>query len=127
MTAFSELVQLIMPQFLVNRTLYELRERPSRTYSWKIFVLSNIIAEIPWQTLMSVIFFVTWYYPLGLHRNAMTMDQVHERGGLMFLLLWSYMIFCSTFAQMFGTIVPDAPTGVNISSLFYVLSLISCG
>lgn len=28
---------------------------------------------------------------------------------------------------MFGTIVPDAATGVNISSLFYVLSLISLG
>ena len=116
-----------MPQFLTNRTLYELQERPSRTYSWAVFVISNILAELPWQTLLSVIQFVTWYYPAGMYQNALATDQLVQRGGLMFLVIWSYLIFSSTFSQMVVTIMPDAATGINVSALLYSLSLIFCG
>ncbi|ERF69401.1 hypothetical protein EPUS_05946 [Endocarpon pusillum Z07020] len=126
-TLHSSLVQLIMPRFLENRTLYELSERPSRTYSWAVFVMSNIISELPWQTLLAVIQFTTWYYPLGMYRNALAAHHLNERGGLMFLLIWSYMLFSSTFSQMVVTIMPDAATGINISALLYSLSLIFCG
>lgn len=116
-----------MPQFLENRTLYELHERPSRTYSWAVFVISNIIAELPWQTVLAVLQFVTWYYPLGMYRNALVTDQLVQRGGLMFLIIWSYMIFSSTFSQMMVTVMPDAATGISVSALLYSLSLIFCG
>jgi len=46
---FSQLVQQIMPNFVTQRSLYEVRERPSKTYSWKVFILSNIVVEIPWS------------------------------------------------------------------------------
>lgn len=116
-----------MPQFIENRTLYELHERPSRSYSWAVFVISNIVAEIPWQTVLAVLQFVTWYYPLGMYRNALVTGQLVQRGGLMFLIIWSYMIFSSTFSQMMVTIMPDAATGINVSALLYSLSLIFCG
>lgn len=121
------MTQLITPQFIDNRTLYEVRERPCRTYSWKVFILSNIIAEIPWQTVMAVLFFGCWYYPLGLYHNATVTEQVNERAAFVYLLLWSFMIFCSTFAQLVAVVMPDAATGVNISSLLYSLSLIFSG
>ena len=123
----SSLVQLIMPQFLENRALYELQERPSRTYSWPVFILSNILSELPWQAIVALLQFVTWYYPLGMDRNAVASELVPERGCLMFLVLWPYLTFSSTFAQMVVSIMPDAATGVNISALFYSLSLIFCG
>lgn len=123
----SSLVQLIMPQFLENRALYELQERPSRTYSWPVFIMSNIISELPWQAVVALLQFVTWYYPVGMYRNALATDQLSERGWLMFLTMWSYLTSSSTFAQMVVTIMPDAATGVNISALFYSLSLIFCG
>ena len=116
-----------MPHFLQSRELYEIRERPSKTYSWTVFILSNVIAEIPWQTLLAVVQFVTWYYPVGMYRNAVATDQLNERGALMFLIIWSFLVFSSTFSQMLGTIMPDAATGVNISALFWSLSLIFCG
>jgi ATP-binding cassette, subfamily G (WHITE), member 2, PDR len=90
-------------------------------------VLSNIIAEVPWQSFLAVVQFSTWYYPVGMHRNALMTRQLHERGGLMFLLTWSFLMFSSTFSQMLGTVMPDAATGVNISALLYSLSLIFCG
>lgn len=46
---FSQLVQQIMPNFVTQRSLYEVRERPAKTYSWKVFILSNIVVEIPWS------------------------------------------------------------------------------
>ncbi|KAI9644635.1 Multidrug resistance protein [Ciborinia camelliae] len=47
LTLHGNLVQLTMPHFMDSRTLYETRERSSRTYSWVVFVLSNIISELP--------------------------------------------------------------------------------
>lgn len=123
----SSLVQLIIPRFLDNRALYELSERPSRAYRWDVFVVSSVISEIPSQTILAIVQFVAWYYPIGMYRNAASTDALHERSGLMFLLMWSYMLFSSSFSQMMATIMPDSATGINISSLLYSLSLIFCG
>ncbi|KAH9427137.1 ZEB2-regulated ABC transporter 1 [Pyricularia oryzae] len=88
LTVFGQLVQQTMPHFVIQRDLYEVRERPSKVYSWKVFMLSQIIVEIPWNSLMAVIMFFCWYYPVGLERNAILADQVTERGALAFLYLW---------------------------------------
>jgi ATP-binding cassette subfamily G (WHITE) protein 2 (PDR) len=48
-TIFSTLVQQIMPLFVTQRSLYEVRERPSKAYSWKAFLIANIVVEIPYQ------------------------------------------------------------------------------
>jgi ATP-binding cassette, subfamily G (WHITE), member 2, PDR len=60
-TIFGQLCQQLMPHFVTQRSLYEVRERPSKTYSWKAFMLSNILVELPWQTLMAVIMYFCWY------------------------------------------------------------------
>ncbi|KAL9030670.1 MAG: hypothetical protein Q9196_001236 [Gyalolechia fulgens] len=126
-TLHSSLVQLVMPRFLERRSLYELSERPSRMYRWDVFVVSNVISEIPSQTVLAIIQFLTWYYPVGMYKNALSTHDLNERSGLMLLLLLSYMLFSSTFSQMVATIMPNAATGINISSLLYSLSLIFCG
>lgn len=48
-TIFTTLVQQIMPRFILQRDLYEVRERPSKAYSWRAFLLANIFVEIPYQ------------------------------------------------------------------------------
>lgn len=116
-----------MPQFIESRGIYELCEGPSRTYSWKVFIISNIIAEIPWQTLMAVLLFVSWYYPVGMYRTGLLAGDLHERGSLIFLFVWSYMIFTSTFSQAVVAAMPDATTAINIASTLFSLSLIFCG
>ena len=64
---FEQLTQTLMPSFVEQRDLYESRERASRTYSWKIFVLANIVGEMPWS-LISAIILLPFYYIVGLHR-----------------------------------------------------------
>ena len=127
MTIFGNLVQQIMPHFVTQRALYEVRERPSKTYSWKVFILSNIIVELPWNTLMSVLIFFTWYYPIGMYRNAIPDNQVHERGALMFLLIWAFLMFASTFTHMIIAGIETAETAGNIANLLFSLTLIFCG
>lgn len=127
LTVFGQLVQQTMPHFVIQRSLYEVRERPSKVYSWKIFMLSQIIVELPWNTLMAVIMYVCWYYPVGLYRNAEPADQVTERGALMFLLLLAFLLFTSTFTDMIIAGFETAEAGGNIANLLFMLCLIFCG
>jgi ABC-type multidrug transport system permease subunit len=93
---FGNLSQQIMPLFVEQRSLYEARERPSKAYSWTAFLLAQILVEIPWQVLVAVISFVSWYYPIGLYRNAIEAGQTSERAALMFLYILQFMLFTST-------------------------------
>lgn len=127
LTVFGQLVQQTMPHFVVQRSLYEVRERPSKVYGWKVFMLSQIIVELPWNTLMAVLMFVCWYYPVGLNNNAIAAGQEHERGLLMFLLLWVFLLFTSTFTDMIIAAFETAEAGGNIANLLFMLCLIFCG
>jgi len=116
-----------MKRFHSSRVLFEQRERQSRTYSWAAFLFSNVVTEIVSQTLVSVIAFVCWYYPLGLWRNAEINGELNERAGLTFLFLWSLMLLFQTVSQMLMTFMPDVATGLNIANLMFMLSFIFAG
>ncbi|WVQ84194.1 hypothetical protein IAT38_006345 [Cryptococcus sp. DSM 104549] len=126
-TIFGQLVQQIAPNFVTQRSLYEVRERPSKTYSWKVFILSNLVAEIPWSFGLGVIMFFTWYYPIGLYKNAYLTDKVDERGALVFLFVEMFMIFTSTFAIMIVAGIDTSETAGNVANLLFVACLIFCG
>ncbi|PLB43646.1 ABC transporter CDR4 [Aspergillus steynii IBT 23096] len=127
MTTFGNLVQQIMPNFVIQRSLYEARERPSKAYSWKAFMAANIIVELPWNSLMAVLIFVCWYYPIGLYNNAKPTDAVSERGALMFLLILAFLLFSSTFAHMVIAGIELAETGGSIATLLFSFCLLFCG
>ncbi|KAK3906089.1 ABC-2 type transporter-domain-containing protein [Staphylotrichum tortipilum] len=127
LTVFGQLVQQTMPHFVVQRSLYEVRERPSKVYGWKVFMLSQIIVELPWNTLMAALMFVSWYYPVGLQENAAVAGQTAERGALMFLLLVTFMLFTSTFTDFIIAGFETAEAGGNIANLLFSLCLIFCG
>lgn len=127
LTIFGNMIQQSMPQFIIQRSLYEARERPSKVYSWKVFMLTQIIVELPWNMLMSVIMYFCWYYPVGLFRNAEPTDAVTERGALMFLLLLAYMMFGATFSLMIIAGFETTESGASIANLLFTLSLVFCG
>lgn len=124
---FGTMAEQIMPQFVTQRSLYEVRERPSKTYSWPVFVISNLLTEIPWQTLGAVVSFFVFYYPIGFYKNATYTDTVHERGFLSFLFILVFYIYSSTFAQMVVAGVDTAETGGNIGNLLFTFFLLMCG
>ncbi|KAL4861099.1 hypothetical protein BDV12DRAFT_180739 [Aspergillus spectabilis] len=127
MTVFGNLVQQIMPHFVTQRALYEVRERPSKMYSWQVFMTTNILVELPWNILVATLMYFCWYYPVGLYRNAEPTDAVHERGALMWLFLVAFLLFTSTFSHMVIAGVDSAETGGNIANLIFALLLLFCG
>ncbi|KAH8650531.1 ABC transporter CDR4 [Tricladium varicosporioides] len=127
LTQSSNLVPQILPNFCVQRSLYEARERPAKTYSWKVFILSNILVELPWNSLMSVFIFVCWYFPIGFYRNAELSHEVVMRSGTVFVLIWVYMMYTSTFAHLIQAGVELAGMAGNYANLLFMLTLIFCG
>ncbi|KAG9246527.1 AtrD, ABC-transporter [Calycina marina] len=127
---YGSISQQIMPNFATQRALYEVRERPSKTYSWKVFIFSQIIVEIPWNSLMAVIAFISWYYPIGLWKNALHAiggSQLNERSALMFLYIWLFLMYVSTFTDALIAGIDTPETASNIGNLMFSLCLIFCG
>jgi ABC-type multidrug transport system permease subunit len=78
-----------MPKFVSARALYEVRERPSRAYSWIAFLTSSILVELPYQIILGIIVFVIWNYTvLGI--------QSSDRQGLILLYFIEYFVWVST-------------------------------
>lgn len=128
---FNTVDQQIIPRFIDNREIFEARERQSKTYSWPIFVAANMLVELAWQSLTAVPVFVAWYYPTGFWKNGLNASSnsmgINERSGLLFLLIWLFLAFTSTFSQALAAAMPDALTAVNIANLIFVLCLMFCG
>lgn len=127
LTVFGQIVQQSIPQFVIQRSLYEARERPSKVYSWKVFMLSQIIVELPWNSLMAAIMYVCWYYPVGLYHNAEATNAVAERGALTFLYLLMFLLFTGTFSTLVIAGFDTAEAGGNMANLMFTLCLIFCG
>ncbi|WWC67761.1 uncharacterized protein I206_101673 [Kwoniella pini CBS 10737] len=126
-TIFGQLVQQMMPHFVTQRSLYEVRERPSKVYSWKVFILTQLTAEIPWSFIMGIAVFFCWYYPIGYYRNAIPTNAVHLRGALMWLYVETFLLFTSTFSTMIVAGIETAETAGNIANLLFSLTLVFCG
>jgi ABC-type multidrug transport system permease subunit len=88
---------------------------------------SNIIVELPWNTLMAVILFACYYWPIGMYRNAEAAGQFTERTGLMFLFIWSFLMFTSTFTDLCIAAIETAEGGGNVAQVLFSLCLIFCG
>ncbi|PYH99374.1 hypothetical protein BO71DRAFT_369301 [Aspergillus ellipticus CBS 707.79] len=114
---FSTLVQQIMPKFVVQRSLYEVRERPSKAYSWAAFLVANVLVEIPYQVFAAVIAYASYYYPIY------GANQASHRQGLMLLFVVQFYMFTSTFAALVISALPDAETGGSIATLMFMMAL----
>ena len=127
MLIFVFLVYQTMPCFITQRDLYEVRERPSKTYSWQTFMISNILVELPWNVLAAIMIFSPLYYLIGMYRNAIPTDAMAEGGGLIFLLVLSFMLFTSTFTTMVVVGAGSAEISAIIASIMFALCLAFCG
>ncbi|KAF2766133.1 hypothetical protein EJ03DRAFT_354264 [Teratosphaeria nubilosa] len=120
LSIFSTLVQQIMPLFVTQRSLYEVRERPSKAYSWKAFLIANIVVEWPYQIIAGILVFACFYYPVvGI--------QSSERQGLVLVLAIVFMLYASSFGHLAIAALPDAQTAGSIVTLLFAMTLIFNG
>jgi ABC-type multidrug transport system permease subunit len=112
-----------MPLFVTQRSLYEVRERPSKAYSWKAFLMANIFVEIPWQVLLGILVFGSYYYPIFTANGIPS----SERQGLVLLYMIEFFIYTSTFAHALIAGLPDAETAGFIATFLFAMCLIFNG
>lgn len=118
---FSTLVQQIQPLFITQRSLYEVRERPSKAYSWKAFIIANVVVEIPYQIITGVLIWACFYYPVvGAHQSS-------ERQALMMLFCVQLFVYASSYAHMTIAALPDAQTAGAVVGLIMLMSMMFCG
>ncbi|CAK7562606.1 MAG: hypothetical protein SEPTF4163_000454 [Sporothrix epigloea] len=120
-TIFSTLVNQIMPKFVVQRSLYEVREKPSRVYSWQTFILSQVIVEIPWQILLGVCAYVSYYY------SVFGTNTPSESQGLILIFIVQFYMYAASMAQMVIAAIPDPALGAMLAIFMFGLSFIFNG
>ncbi|KAF1980084.1 hypothetical protein BU23DRAFT_444908 [Bimuria novae-zelandiae CBS 107.79] len=120
-TIFTTLVQQIQPLFITQRELYEVRERPSKAYSWKAFMIANILVEIPYQVMSGIFIWACFYYPV------VGANQSGQQQGLVLLFSVQLLIYASAFAQMTIAALPDAQTASGIVTLLTFMSILFNG
>ena len=97
--------------FIDFRNVYEIRERPSRMYSWTALVTSQIVVELPWNILGSSIFFLCWYWTVGFPTS---------RGGYTYLAYGiCFPLYYTTIAQAVAAMSPDAVIAAILFSTLY--------
>ncbi|KAJ5538316.1 CDR ABC transporter [Penicillium frequentans] len=119
-TIFTSLVQQLMPLFVAQRSLYEVRERPSKAYSWKAFLIAQVIVEIPYMIITGILIFGCYFYAVVGIPSSLTQ-------GTVLLLCTQFFIYAGTFGQMAIAALPDAQTASAIVVLLFAMSLTFCG
>ncbi|GIJ87067.1 hypothetical protein Asppvi_005969 [Aspergillus pseudoviridinutans] len=112
----SSLSEQILPFFVFQRALYEVRERPSKTYSWKAFLIANILVEIPYQVLTGIVIYASFYYSLAGIQSS-------ERQGLVLLFCIQFFIYASSFAHLVVAAMPDTQSAGAIIVLLFSMML----
>lgn len=107
----------MMAPFIEIRSVYEIRERSSRIYSWSALISSQVLVETPWNLLGSVLFFICWYWTVGFENS---------RAGYTYLMIAViFPLYYTTGGQAIAAVAPDATIGsVVYTSLFtFIIAL----
>jgi ABC-type multidrug transport system permease subunit len=120
-TIFPTLVNQIMPKFVIQRSLYEVRERPSKVYSWTVFIMSQMLVEVPWQILLGVCAWACFYLPV------FGTDATSDTMGLVLLFVIQFYMYAATIAQMVIAAIPNPALGAMVAVLLFGLSFIFNG
>ncbi|OAL47624.1 ABC-transporter [Pyrenochaeta sp. DS3sAY3a] len=116
------LMVLLQPRLIDLRKIYDVRERYSNMYHWSVFVVSNIVVEIPFNFIISSLCFICWYFPVAWWR-----DISAGRGAFMYLVFIIYQLYHTTFSQAIAIASPNAETAAMVTILFYTFILAFSG
>ena len=83
-------------RFIANRDIWGSREYPSRVYGWVAFSTAQILSELPYALVGSVVFFSLFYFPIGLPLGL--------PAGYTFLMVLLFHIFATSWGQWVGAL-----------------------
>jgi ATP-binding cassette subfamily G (WHITE) protein 2 (SNQ2) len=102
--------------FIRTRRVYEIRERPSRMYSWTALITAQILSELLLNTICSSLFFIIWYSLVGFPSS---------RAGYSYLMFGvTYPMHYTTFSQWVGSMSPSPEIASQLSNFFLSFGLL---
>ncbi|CAN3372721.1 hypothetical protein DIURU_004790 [Diutina rugosa] len=124
---FPTIIQQMLPGFIEQREIYEVRELPSRTFSWWAFFTAQVLSELPFQFIAGTLAFCCYYWPVGFYRNAEVTHTARERGALFWLLVVSFNIFCTTMGHLCISFMESDQNASNLAVILLTMCLTFCG
>ena len=109
------IVNGVVPKFYMNRALWEAREHPSRIYGWFAFCTAQVVTEIPAAIICSVLYYVLWYFPVGLPTDSAT-------AGYVFLMTMLFFFFMASWGQWICAFAPSFTVISNVLPFFFVMT-----
>ncbi|KAF7336855.1 Brefeldin A resistance protein [Mycena venus] len=102
--------QLQVP-FLAMRKIYEIREGPTKFYSWTALVTSAFLSELPWNILGSSLYFLCWYWTVGFDNS---------RAGYTYLMIGVvFPLWYTSFGQATAAMAPSAEIAAVLFSFLF--------
>ncbi|CAD7062712.1 unnamed protein product, partial [Tilletia caries] len=95
----TSLAQQLQPVIINLRSLYEVRERPSKMYSWPVAVTAYLIGEVPWNLIGSTLFWAPWFWMIRFPGG--------QRAAFNWGLVQIFSLYWSTFATALAVISPN--------------------
>lgn len=96
----ASIMLTMMFKVIETRTLYMAREYAAKAFSPMVLVTSVILVELPFSTLISSIYFIMFYFPIGLPVEA-------AQSGYMYLMILSVIIYVTSLAIMLSIVAPS--------------------
>ncbi|KAI0035475.1 ABC-2 type transporter-domain-containing protein [Vararia minispora EC-137] len=101
----------IQVPFITTRGVYEVRERPSRMYSWTAFVTAQFFGELPFNIFGSTLYFLIWYWLVALPTG---------RAGYTYLMLGIiFPTYYTSLAQAIAAMSPNTEIAALLFSFLF--------
>ncbi|KAJ2791803.1 ATP-binding cassette transporter snq2 [Coemansia linderi] len=112
-------INQVQPQFLRQR-LYYSREASSNQYGWEAFSFAVIITEWPFALLSNTLFFVCFYWLVGLNSNG-------NRTGYFYIAYIFLGIFSLTLGQAIAAFSPNDIVSSMLNPIFTSMMMLFSG
>ncbi|EPQ27059.1 uncharacterized protein PFL1_05343 [Pseudozyma flocculosa PF-1] len=113
-------INSVISKFWEIRITYQVREGPSKTYSWIAFMTAFIAVSIPIAFVASVLFFLPAFYIPFYTRSS-------EVAGYFWLMLWALATYIGFFALALAAACPTPVTAANCLPLILPILFIVNG
>ncbi|KAF1813941.1 hypothetical protein P152DRAFT_298802 [Eremomyces bilateralis CBS 781.70] len=109
----------VEPRYAMCRMI-SFREQAAKAYKTFPFALSMVLAEMPYNVLCTIVFFLPIYYIPGFQMTT-------SRAGYQFLIVLITEIFSVTLGQMIAALTPDPFMASHANPFVIIVFALFCG
>ncbi|KAF9341801.1 hypothetical protein BGZ91_002056 [Linnemannia elongata] len=110
---------MVEPRFHTERQWFY-RHQASKFYSWRPFVISIVVIELPYILLSSAIFFCVFYWTVGFVQDSISTLYT-------FLMVFFFTVFATTLGQAIAAWTPSTQVAALLNPFVFSTLNLFCG